>query len=193
MAPPPPLPSVPAGDENTRVLRKAEMSLVSGETCSKTVQGLTEGMLCAVSDEGGKETCKDDSGAPLLCTFGEDMRWFAVGIGSQGEACEGKGSPAIYTVVFSYLDWIEAVTAKEGKPFIPEGVDVAVAESEIPAPGLAEMEEVTAEEEKLAIPEGAEVDITHPEIPVPGLADSPFLSTASAVASVLMSILFRLL
>ncbi|XP_053239742.1 serine protease 55-like [Podarcis raffonei] len=183
------------GDENTptRVLKKTEMSLVGGETCSKSVQGLTEGMLCAVSDEGGKETCKDDSGAPLVCTSGEDRRWFVVGLGSQGEACEGKGSPAVYTVVFSYLNWIEEVTAEEGKPFIPEGVDVVVADSEIPPPGFAEFEEVTAEEEKPLIPEEVNVVITHPEISIPGLADSPFLSAPCAVASVLMSMLFRLL
>nr|XP_034966364.1 serine protease 55 [Zootoca vivipara] len=188
--------STTAGDENTpiRVLKKTEMSLVSRETCSKSVEQLTEGMLCAVSDEEGKETCKDDRGAPLVCTSGEDRRWFAVGIGSQGEACEGKGSPALYTVVFSYLNWIEEVTAEEGKPFIPEGVDAAVADSEIPGPGLAEMEEVTAEEEKPLIPEGDyDIVITHPEFHVPGLADSPFLSAACAVASFLMSILFRLL
>ncbi|XP_034966364.2 serine protease 55 [Zootoca vivipara] len=52
--------STTAGDENTpiRVLKKTEMSLVSRETCSKSVEQLTEGMLCAVSDEEGKETCK---------------------------------------------------------------------------------------------------------------------------------------
>ncbi|XP_061482122.1 serine protease 55-like [Rhineura floridana] len=121
----------------TGVLRKAEMTLISRETCSERVPGLAGDVLCAVSEESTKETCKDGSGGPLVCTYGNDVKWFVVGIASRGDACGGKGSPAVYTVVISYLDWIEETTAEEGKPFIPEGVDVVIARSEILIPGSA--------------------------------------------------------
>ncbi|XP_062979840.1 serine protease 55-like [Elgaria multicarinata webbii] len=105
------------------VPRKVEMTLMGHDACSEKVPGLVEDVLCAISEEGTKRTCKDDSGgSPLVCTHGSDVKWFVVGIASQGESCEEDGNPAIYTVVFSYLDWIQRATENEGKPFIPEGV-----------------------------------------------------------------------
>uniref|UniRef100_A0A8D0C1A1 Peptidase S1 domain-containing protein n=1 Tax=Salvator merianae TaxID=96440 RepID=A0A8D0C1A1_SALMN len=64
-----------------------------------------------------------DSGDPLVCTDGNDVKWFTIGIASKRESCEDGGAPVIYTGVFSYLGWIQQATAGEGKPFIPHGVD----------------------------------------------------------------------
>ncbi|XP_044306233.1 serine protease 55 [Varanus komodoensis] len=118
-------PSVPAGGnaKSAHVLQKVQMSLIGREACSKQVPGLAGDVFCAVSEEGGKEACKDSAGNPLVCTYGSHSKWFVVGVASRGGSCSGEESPAIYTIVFSYLDWIQRASASEGKPFIPEGVD----------------------------------------------------------------------
>ncbi|XP_025031504.1 serine protease 55-like, partial [Python bivittatus] len=107
----------------TNILTKIEVTLLDRDICSKEIQGLTENVLCAISKEGMEETCKVESGSPLVCDSGSNMKWFVVGIASWGGNCDQEASPTVYTVVFSYLDWIQRATAQEGKPFIPEGVD----------------------------------------------------------------------
>ncbi|XP_067412290.1 serine protease 55 [Emydura macquarii macquarii] len=114
-----------AGDKVklTNMLKKVEMKLISKKQCSERVPALTENMLCAGYEEGGKDACKGDRGGPLVCTYGTVMKWFAVGIVSWGEGCGEEQHPGMYTFVFNYLQWIQAETAREGKPFIPEGLD----------------------------------------------------------------------
>ncbi|KAH0622908.1 hypothetical protein JD844_025779 [Phrynosoma platyrhinos] len=118
----------------TMAMHKTEMTLIGTEVCAQKIQGLTENMLCTISEEDTEGTCKDESGNPLVCTYGSSLKWFVVGIASMGEGCEGEGSPAVYTIVVRYLNWIEKATATEGKPFIPEGVDDIALRQEVPAP-----------------------------------------------------------
>ncbi|KAM6459283.1 serine protease 55-like [Liasis olivaceus] len=120
--------TIMAGDDDddeklTNILMKIEVTLLGRDICSKEIQGLTENVLCAISKEGMEETCKVESGSPLVCDSGSNMKWFVVGIASWGGNCDQEASPTVYTAVFSYLDWIQKATAQEGKPFIPEGVD----------------------------------------------------------------------
>uniref|UniRef100_A0A8C4VZ24 Serine protease 55 n=1 Tax=Gopherus evgoodei TaxID=1825980 RepID=A0A8C4VZ24_9SAUR len=97
--------------------------IFASEQCSEWLPELTVNMLCAGSAEGGKDACQEDGGGPLVCTYGDVMKWFALGIVSWGEGCEEKQHPGMYTFIFNYLEWIQAETAREGKPFIPEGLD----------------------------------------------------------------------
>ncbi|CAM5130883.1 unnamed protein product [Natator depressus] len=114
-----------AGDKTTltKRLKKMEMKLISKKQCSEWVPELTENTLCAGSAEGGKDACQGDHGGPLVCTYGDVMKWFALGIVSWGEGCGEKQHPGMYTFIFNYLEWIQAETSREGKPFIPEGLD----------------------------------------------------------------------
>ncbi|TFJ99949.1 ubiquitin carboxyl-terminal hydrolase 48 [Platysternon megacephalum] len=114
-----------AGDKMklTKRLKKMEMKLISKKQCSEWLPALTENMLCAGSAEGGKDACQGDRGGPLVCTYGDVMKWFALGIVSWGEGCGEKQHPGTYTFIFNYLEWIQAETAREGKPFIPQGLD----------------------------------------------------------------------
>ncbi|XP_054828676.1 serine protease 55-like [Eublepharis macularius] len=118
--------SIMAGGEKRPIstLQEVETTLISNKQCSQSVQGLTEDMLCAISEEGREGLCEGDSGGPLVCTYGDIIvEWFVVGIASRGDSCGGEDSPVVYTLVFSYLDWIQTATTREGKPFIPEGRD----------------------------------------------------------------------
>ncbi|XP_053879530.1 serine protease 55 [Malaclemys terrapin pileata] len=114
-----------AGDKMklTKRLKKMEMKLISKKQCSEWLPELTENMLCAGSAEGRKDACQEDRGGPLVCTYGDVMKWFALGIVSWGEGCREKQHPGMYTFIFNYLEWIQVETAREGKPFIPQGLD----------------------------------------------------------------------
>ncbi|XP_074845261.1 serine protease 55-like [Carettochelys insculpta] len=114
-----------AGDKRklTNMLKKMPMKLISSKRCSEWIPELTVNMLCAGPVEDRRDTCQRDSGGPLVCTYGNIKRWFAVGIVSRGEGCRKEWHPRMYTFIFNYLEWIQAETALEGKPFIPEGLD----------------------------------------------------------------------
>ncbi|XP_039179464.1 serine protease 55 [Crotalus tigris] len=107
----------------TNMLMKVEVTLINRDICSKEIQGLIGNVFCAVSKESVEENCEVESGSPLFCDSGSNMKWFVVGIASWGGNCDPEASPTVYTAVFSYLDWIQKATAQEGKPFIPEGAD----------------------------------------------------------------------
>ncbi|KYO28544.1 serine protease 55 [Alligator mississippiensis] len=111
-----------AGDKTktTTMLQKVEMQLISQKQCAQWISQLTDNMLCAGYEEGGKDACQGDSGGPLVCTYGNIRRWFAVGIVSWGQNCAERHSPGMYTIIINYLFWIQKKTALEGKPFFPE-------------------------------------------------------------------------
>lgn len=54
------LPSVSAGGENRPIsmLQEVEATLISNKQCSESIQGLTEDVLCAVSEKSSSDTCE---------------------------------------------------------------------------------------------------------------------------------------
>ncbi|XP_031247101.1 coagulation factor XI-like [Mastomys coucha] len=93
-------------DEVQSSLQKAKVPLVSSEECQTRYRRhkITNKMICAGSKEGGKDTCKGDSGGPLSCKH--NGVWHLVGITSWGEGCGQKERPGVYTNVVKYVDWI---------------------------------------------------------------------------------------
>ncbi|XP_039431833.1 CLIP domain-containing serine protease B15-like [Culex pipiens pallens] len=68
---------------------------------------LTENHLC-VGGDAGRDSCKGDSGGPLLRLVATN--WYQVGVVSFGaKRCGSEGFPGIYTNVAKYLDWISDV------------------------------------------------------------------------------------
>lgn len=66
-----------------------------------------DGQLCA-GGEKGKDSCRGDSGGPLMQFSRKLQKWYAVGIVSYGPTmCGMKNQPGIYTRVPYYLDWIK--------------------------------------------------------------------------------------
>ena len=64
---------------------------------------LTGNMICA---GGGKvDSCKGDSGGPLIVNIGGKLT--LAGVTSWGHGCGREGSPGVYTKVANYIDWIE--------------------------------------------------------------------------------------
>ncbi|XP_042355712.1 anionic trypsin-1-like [Plectropomus leopardus] len=65
---------------------------------------ITNNMVCAGSQSGGKDSCQGDSGGPLVCNGKLE------GIVSWGYRCALARYPGVYTKVRNYLGWINWVT-----------------------------------------------------------------------------------
>ncbi|KAM8979270.1 trypsin-like [Sarcophilus harrisii] len=95
------------GAEYPDVLQCLNAPLLSDAQCTSSYPGqITENMVCAGFLEGGKDSCQNDSGGPVVCN-GELQ-----GIVSWGYGCAQKNKPGVYTRVCNYVDWIEATIAQ---------------------------------------------------------------------------------
>ncbi|XP_022817190.1 serine protease easter-like [Spodoptera litura] len=74
---------------------------------SKKLIKLWEKQICA-GGENGVDTCKGDSGGPLMYENGGEYFELA-GVVSFGNVKCGKGVPGIYSNIYQYKDWIESV------------------------------------------------------------------------------------
>uniref|UniRef100_A0A2S2N8A3 Proclotting enzyme n=1 Tax=Schizaphis graminum TaxID=13262 RepID=A0A2S2N8A3_SCHGA len=69
----------------------------------KTV--IDDKVICAGYPEGGKDSCRGDSGGPLM--WSKRKQFYLIGIVSYGfKECGHPGYPGVYTKVASYMDWI---------------------------------------------------------------------------------------
>ncbi|XP_027839993.2 transmembrane protease serine 9-like [Aphis gossypii] len=96
-------------------LRQVDVPIVDNEECAKTNYTgdlITENMICAGHEMGGKDSCQGDSGGPLMRLM-ENKRFEIIGIVSWGHGCARPGYPGVYTRVAKYLPWIKDNT-KEG-------------------------------------------------------------------------------
>lgn len=72
-------------------------------TSFKTV--IDDKVICAGYPEGGKDSCRGDSGGPLM--WSKRKQFYLIGIVSYGfKECGHPGYPGVYTKVSSYMDWI---------------------------------------------------------------------------------------
>ncbi|XP_052899529.1 transmembrane protease serine 9-like [Anopheles moucheti] len=104
------------GGERTPILLKVQLSPVDNSACSRFYpagrrrrQGLIDQQLCAADER--MDTCYGDSGGPLQIKLMANNRLipFVVGITSFGRFC-GTATPAVYSRVSSYVDWIQTET-----------------------------------------------------------------------------------
>ncbi|KRT80412.1 Trypsin [Oryctes borbonicus] len=89
------------------VKQKLKVPIVELQICANVFGKVNDKMVCA-GGEKGKDSCKGDSGGPLIATIsGGNQQFYIEGIVSYGlTACGTEGSPAIYTRVTDFLDWI---------------------------------------------------------------------------------------
>jgi len=96
------------------VLQQLELPIVSNKTCQTTYQTeyeIIDSMICAGFKAGKKDTCKNDSGGPLVIF--KENQWQQVGIVSFGghntqgaPICAGPDAYGVYTRVSAFIDFI---------------------------------------------------------------------------------------
>lgn len=67
---------------------------------------IADSQICAGGVKG-KDSCRGDSGGPLMTISADKANWYTVGIVSFGPTpCGFENWPGIYTRVANYVDWI---------------------------------------------------------------------------------------
>ncbi|CAG2119955.1 unnamed protein product, partial [Medioppia subpectinata] len=85
-------------------LQRVNVNIVARSTCNTNygAGSITERMICAAVNGGGKDACQGDSGGPLT------VNGVLYGVVSWGRSCALATHPGVYTNVVSLLDWISA-------------------------------------------------------------------------------------
>lgn len=95
------------GGNVSPTLQFVDVPVVDKKTCSSDYQGfneITDSMLCAGEEEGGKDGCQGDSGGPFVSDG------VLIGITSWGNGCARAGYPGVYSSPAYFRDFIESVT-----------------------------------------------------------------------------------
>lgn len=92
------------GARNSSALMQVDVEVVDCADSPAYRGRTTDNMVCAAAE--GRDTCQDDSGGPLIRTYGEPV---LVGIVSWGDGCADPERPGVYVRIDanSYLEWIE--------------------------------------------------------------------------------------
>ncbi|XP_076766701.1 trypsin-1 [Xylocopa sonorina] len=91
----------------SQTLQEVTVPILTNAECRATkypARRITDNMLCAGYQEGGKDSCQGDSGGPLHVV--RDNTYDIVGVVSWGEGCAKPGYPGVYSRVNRYLTWI---------------------------------------------------------------------------------------
>ncbi|XP_074596162.1 uncharacterized protein LOC141851321 [Brevipalpus obovatus] len=101
-------------------LRQASLLIFTNQHCQNiySKRRISDKILCAGRYEGGIDSCKGDSGGPMVVMNPVDRRWSLAGIVSSGaKNCGQRGKPGLYTNVGYFRDWIDqTMLREEGKP-----------------------------------------------------------------------------
>ncbi|XP_067462973.1 vitamin K-dependent protein C [Thunnus thynnus] len=100
-------------------LNVIKVPLVSHSICtSQMSHNISENFLCAGILGQRKDTCKGDSGGPMVTLYRDT--WFLVGLVSWGEGCGMEDKLGIYTKVSNYNDWINGVREEWDRAHNPQ-------------------------------------------------------------------------
>ncbi|MBK9323057.1 MAG: serine protease [Bdellovibrionaceae bacterium] len=88
------------------LLQKVDVPLIAQQSCNNDYRGsITDRMLCAGYDRGGKDSCQGDSGGPLIADADDNQRYL-IGVVSWGEGCARARKPGVYSKVSAAISWI---------------------------------------------------------------------------------------
>lgn len=90
------------------ILQEVDVELYDREKCNtayKDQGGITDTMLCAGFEAGGKDSCQGDSGGPLVIK--RNNEWYQAGVVSFGNGCAVAAIPGVYARVSKFIDWVK--------------------------------------------------------------------------------------
>lgn len=111
-------------------LLKVEVEVISNQECdssSGSVGGysdnyngqISDSMMCANVDGGGKDACQGDSGGP--CVVETNGQHTQVGVVSWGIGCASAAFPGVYSRISEAFDWIDDTVCENSvNPIPPE-------------------------------------------------------------------------
>ncbi|KAM9346340.1 serine protease 1-like isoform 2-T3 [Symphorus nematophorus] len=98
-------------------LQEVMVPIVSNSQCDSAYNGgITDNMMCAGLDEGGKDSCQGDSGGPLVSKSGS--QWTQGGVVSFGRGCAEADFPGVYTRVSKFQSWITSQISSNPPGFV---------------------------------------------------------------------------
>ncbi|XP_030649802.1 prostasin-like, partial [Chanos chanos] len=100
-----------------QTLQEVEVPVADTKKCNSVYGGtITDNMICAGLEEGGKDSCQGDSGGPMVIKQGS--RWIQAGVVSSGAGCALPDVPGVYTKVSRYESWIKSKTNNDEIGFV---------------------------------------------------------------------------
>lgn len=95
-----------------KMLQKVDVPLVTHNACDKAYSNkITDRMICAGLDAGGKDSCQGDSGGPLIVKDVNNEPNL-VGVVSWGYGCARPNLYGVYSKVNSVHAWIETTAVR---------------------------------------------------------------------------------
>merc|ERR1712117_890923 len=97
--------------KDSKKLQQVTVDIMDNEQCRSMYSNteITDNMICAGTEEGGKDACQGDSGGALFVK-GQDGRWVIPGIVSWGRGCGDPEHPGVYTSVARFREWVDRHT-----------------------------------------------------------------------------------
>uniref|UniRef100_A0A8C6L8E5 Serine protease 27-like n=1 Tax=Nothobranchius furzeri TaxID=105023 RepID=A0A8C6L8E5_NOTFU len=96
-------------------LQEVSVPIIGNNRChcyNQAYSTVTDNMMCAGVEAGGKDSCQGDSGGPLVSLY--EGLWVQAGIVSFGDDCALPMRPGVYTRLSQYQKWIsDTVTGKK--------------------------------------------------------------------------------
>ena len=96
-------------------LHQVQLPLVSRTVCNRPISydgQVTNRMICAGLQTGGKDSCQGDSGGPLIVKDGRGRWRIQAGIVSWGEGCALKNLYGVYSRVAILGSWAKSIVNK---------------------------------------------------------------------------------
>ncbi|XP_007528593.2 transmembrane protease serine 12 [Erinaceus europaeus] len=93
----------------TKMLQEAEVHYISRSICNsqQSYGGIIPNTsFCAGDENGAFDTCRGDSGGPLMCYLPKHQRYFVMGITSYGYGCGRKNFPGVYSGPSYHQKWL---------------------------------------------------------------------------------------
>lgn len=97
------------GGSAAAVLMEVSLPIVTNATCNRSYGIITDNMICAGYESGGKDSCQGDSGGPLVVPD-NNGGWRLTGVVSFGAGCARANYYGVYTRVSRYVQWIQSHT-----------------------------------------------------------------------------------